>query len=122
MKYLLAFLLLTGCAVSTVTVQEENNENLKQIKLGMSVQEVHNIMGQSDRRPTKRYRHRAFNKKWRSVVHRIFFYKTDGTEGLTPVLFKNNGVIGVGNEHLEDFFKEVDETVLGHIFTNMGSR
>lgn len=100
---------LLGCAsYSSFTLL--NRQNLTQLQLGMTKEQVHEVMGiQTFRKYNNPYRTAMGTKN--DEVTEVFYYWTDGTASggiedneLTPVVFLNGKVIGWGRE----FFSEYD--------------
>lgn len=102
--FLLIFclLVLSGCANAPQEKMDRNNKNLMSLEIGMSKNDVLEIMGM----PT-------LNESYQSLKGQaitIFFYYTqrqlaDGNvtkDETTPVVFRDGNLIGWGSEFYED--------------------
>ncbi|PVX48807.1 uncharacterized protein DUF3192 [Balneicella halophila] len=121
MKYFIytgLILILTGC-MSTEAIRTANRENINRISMGISKTEVLNIMGSQTITAGDGTK---VNNPWRSEIlkgdndeyYEVLFYYTDlkGADGaitddeLTPIILKDNKVIGWGWSFLNENVKK----------------
>ena len=108
---LTSLFLLSSCGASYDTLRSENRDNLSKITLGLSINEVKTIMGEKEsglpgneiiRNP---YSIETIEHKGNNYL--IYYYYTNyigeksWETGVTPIIFLNNKVTGIGWRSME---------------------
>lgn len=79
-----------------------NDRNIKKLEVGMSENEVQSTMGHVPRPDVPQPEEITAFNDLRGNIYKLYRYYTQrGEQPLTPVLFKNGTLIGVGREHPE---------------------
>ena len=115
---LTSLFLLSSCGVSYDTLRSQNRNNLSKIILGLPVNEVKTIMGETTTDPFEGeifrnpYSIERIENKGNNYL--IYYYYTNyigdksWETGVTPIIFLNNKVKGIGWRSMEKL--ELDST------------
>lgn len=108
---LISSFLLISCGTSYDTLRSENRNNISKITLGLSINEVKTIMGEKEsglpgaeiiKNP---YLTETIENKGNNYL--IYYYYTNyigdksWETGVTPIIFLNNKVVGIGWRSME---------------------
>lgn len=110
-KYSILFLLLSiiifGCGIAKRSLSESNRSKLVDISVGMTKNEVKNVMGtEGDGGASQPYKAETFLNNDNIPID-LWYYLTDSWRGqdeeeqLTPIVFESGKVVGSGWKFLE---------------------
>jgi len=115
---IMSFALVTaGCGVAIhYGLAKKNMANLDRLSAGMTKQEVSNIMGTEGVAGAKNPNRRELFKTSSGTIVEVLYYLThqfgsEESEKLTPVIFQDDTLVGIGWRMLEETSRKYDITI-----------